>query len=1310
MTRRTKILIYLLAAALPLLVSYEAEAQVLQQAACPGWYNPTTFVTGNSSYYYTGNFGQRGVTVPDAMSGTTGITIGSSGLAATALDGASTTALNYSGNLPQPTRRFAIMTDTLGYDANTGGNLPYVPTHLSHNNDFIPSHYTSSIRIGNAALNESFAANTLRYTFTVTPDNAMFSLLYALVMQAPQHSDDINPLFEVRLMRNTGPNTNWQYWSQINDTLAYFLVVNQNNIVPQATTAGHGWHRIQDGTGEVYYRDWDRITIDLTPYLDSTVCIEVSTSGCAYNFHWGYAYIAGDCRPAEPQARSCDVTGDTAALLTAAYGAMGYRWYASEMGEATSPGAGHPFRALTDTLSGDGANRYAAQPGDFHITRRLSPSGDTVEADSTGKCQTFRCDITTALDPQKPYTTRHYTHACNERMEVAYHYRTDCDGSVAVWSDSRAVSGNDSYAPSLTTWEFYADGDFSAPPLLTLSGDSVVAMLAGRQVVGVLMRTSDTHISCTGEERFLVHIPQPPAVMVSGSTHLYPGTPTDLTAQSDSNCTYQWSLTPWTVSGGLPAGAFLRTVPQADTTVYYIQATSTATGCTVWDSITVFTYDTSRHSIMNHLFTRISIDTAACLGNSQSVRVGHEVHNEIVVADRIATLSHPGRTFLPDGKPCGTAGCSYRSPVTFSTFASDATVTSANDINHVRLNLEHSYIGDIYIGITCPNGQSATLMRKHTNGQNAECASAIPPSAIGWQAGSNTPTNTFFGQAYDSEAASDYCDSTLPGNAPGIGWNYCWSNSTTAGNSYAPGDALIYRDVSTHSYRVDSSDVAARTNFYHPDQHFNALVGCPLNGTWYIEVIDGYSGDNGYIFDWELSLTAPAVDSTIVITGSEIIGHDVARANDSTYVITSPAGVTTDTTVAYTILLFDSLGIVADTTVFVHYYAPSYTLIEESRCHGDTIWVGPTPYLDDIHSTDTLYSAIGCPIYTEINLHFNPVYEVFDTARFCPYEPLLHNDITYAATGDYTLRLNTTRDCDSTVHLRLEVLDSGFRAAFEISDDGDTWSRDTMLAGCQPYRVLLHDLSTLSSSNRWLFGNGLQTDGDSIDYTFDSVGVYPVTLIATSEHGCHDTAWLDSVVWVFGQTTPEFIWTPEHPVTSHPTATFHNHTQGTDINYLWSIPTSTGGNDTTSAFDLTYTWGGGTEVVFGDYDVTLYTLQAHLTPYGDTLRCLDSVTHTVTIINDWLQFPNLVTPNGDGVNDRWEVVNLLECGLYSMNELWIYNAWGTLVYHKRDIKTETDFWDPAASNCPDGTYYYRFAAKSPYGLVRHQGAIEVLRN
>ncbi|MBP5541716.1 MAG: gliding motility-associated C-terminal domain-containing protein [Bacteroidales bacterium] len=92
-----------------------------------------------------------------------------------------------------------------------------------------------------------------------------------------------------------------------------------------------------------------------------------------------------------------------------------------------------------------------------------------------------------------------------------------------------------------------------------------------------------------------------------------------------------------------------------------------------------------------------------------------------------------------------------------------------------------------------------------------------------------------------------------------------------------------------------------------------------------------------------------------------------------------------------------------------------------------------------------------------------------------------------------------------------------------------------------------------------------------------------------------------------------------------------------------------------------------------------------------------------------LTFPTLVTPNGDGVNDRFVIGGLLENNCFRFNDLLIYDRTGQLVYHGHNIASEEDFWDPAAHRAPDATYFYVFKAHGVTIHTMHQGVIEVLR-
>lgn len=91
-----------------------------------------------------------------------------------------------------------------------------------------------------------------------------------------------------------------------------------------------------------------------------------------------------------------------------------------------------------------------------------------------------------------------------------------------------------------------------------------------------------------------------------------------------------------------------------------------------------------------------------------------------------------------------------------------------------------------------------------------------------------------------------------------------------------------------------------------------------------------------------------------------------------------------------------------------------------------------------------------------------------------------------------------------------------------------------------------------------------------------------------------------------------------------------------------------------------------------------------------------------------LSFANVVTPNGDGKNDRFVIDGLLENKCFSYNELTILGRDGITVYHKRNISSEADWWDPAAHHIPDGTYFFIFKAHGVNIRTMRKGVIEVL--
>ncbi|MEM9329224.1 MAG: gliding motility-associated C-terminal domain-containing protein, partial [Bacteroidota bacterium] len=82
-----------------------------------------------------------------------------------------------------------------------------------------------------------------------------------------------------------------------------------------------------------------------------------------------------------------------------------------------------------------------------------------------------------------------------------------------------------------------------------------------------------------------------------------------------------------------------------------------------------------------------------------------------------------------------------------------------------------------------------------------------------------------------------------------------------------------------------------------------------------------------------------------------------------------------------------------------------------------------------------------------------------------------------------------------------------------------------------------------------------------------------------------------------------------------------------------------------------------------------------------------------------LIIPNVFTPNGDKINDRFEIENI---GLYESNVLEVFNRQGTIVYRSAGYRNQ---WD--GKDVPSGLYFYRLTIAN-LDLV-YNGPLTLLR-
>lgn len=105
--------------------------------------------------------------------------------------------------------------------------------------------------------------------------------------------------------------------------------------------------------------------------------------------------------------------------------------------------------------------------------------------------------------------------------------------------------------------------------------------------------------------------------------------------------------------------------------------------------------------------------------------------------------------------------------------------------------------------------------------------------------------------------------------------------------------------------------------------------------------------------------------------------------------------------------------------------------------------------------------------------------------------------------------------------------------------------------------------------------------------------------------------------------------------------------------------------------------------------------------------CKEFATLTINVIDlaPQIIIPNVFTPNGDLINDIFEVkgINLIKY------ECYIYNRWGKMVFNSTDIKTS---WDGkiAGSLAEEGTYFYVIKAGGKIGEdYKKQGYLSLFR-
>ena len=193
-------------------------------------------------------------------------------------------------------------------------------------------------------------------------------------------------------------------------------------------------------------------------------------------------------------------------------------------------------------------------------------------------------------------------------------------------------------------------------------------------------------------------------------------------------------------------------------------------------------------------------------------------------------------------------------------------------------------------------------------------------------------------------------------------------------------------------------------------------------------------------------------------------------------------------------------------------------------------------------------------------------------------------------------------------------------------------------------------------------------------------------------------------LWSDGQTNKKIVVTPKENTSYYLTANYKGCKSAIDTIKLkvdQNIPVANAGDDITicpgdsvqlnASGGMSYVWDdlpGLTSTDIANPKASPKTSFTYkLTVYNE--YCFDSDEISITIdrcLKDIPEpIPQVISPNGDGANDFWEIKDV---DYFSKNNLTIYNRWGNKVYAASPYDNTWSGKSTKGNDLPDGTYYF----------------------
>jgi gliding motility-associated-like protein len=216
-----------------------------------------------------------------------------------------------------------------------------------------------------------------------------------------------------------------------------------------------------------------------------------------------------------------------------------------------------------------------------------------------------------------------------------------------------------------------------------------------------------------------------------------------------------------------------------------------------------------------------------------------------------------------------------------------------------------------------------------------------------------------------------------------------------------------------------------------------------------------------------------------------------------------------------------------------------------------------------------------------------------------------------------------------------------------------------------------------------MFGDNTDTTTlltDNITHTYDSVGVWDITMSVTSDYGCVYTQVFDDLVETRPLPTAQFNISPNPTTFFETSVMMQDQSYSNIVSWYWYSPD---GSPMVSTYDSpTITFPEG---VTGQYPVYLTVI--------DNLGCSDTTSRILTVESDVLSFiPNTFTPDGNEYNQGWGF-NFAGIDEYRFN-LYVFNRWGEMIW---ECHNPNETWDGTYNGFPVQQGMYSW--KADFGVV-----------